>query len=62
MVQALFWRNFMSNQHTQKNLSPEEENDATKFKDIEEAIQKAIKSESSKLNNSDQNRKVSSAK
>ena len=52
----------MSNQHTQKNASPEEENDANKFKDIEEAIQKAIKSESSKLNNSNQKSKVSSAK
>lgn len=52
----------MSNQNTQKKVFTGNENDANKFKDIEEAIQRAIKTETSRTQDHTQNRKISSAK
>ncbi len=52
----------MSNQGDQKKVISQNENDVNKFRDIEEAIQKAIKTETSKTQDHSQNRKISSAK
>ena len=52
----------MSNQNTQKKVHSEDEIDPNKFKDIEEAIQKAIKTESSKQQKHADVTKASTAK
>ena len=52
----------MSNQDTQKKVLSEDETVTNKFKDIEEAIQKAIQTETSKPEDLSINRKISSAK
>ncbi len=57
-----FWRQRMSNQDDQKKDFSQNENDVNKFRDIEEAIQKAIKTESSKSQDIVENRKASGLK
>ena len=52
----------MSSQATQKKVHSENENDANKFKDIEEAIQKAINTENAKTHNQPEKRNIGSAK
>ena len=52
----------MSNQNSPKRVLPEDNNYDNKFKDIEEAIQKAIKSESSKSHHVTEKQKASPAK
>ena len=52
----------MSNQNTQNKISSNEENDTSKYKDIEEAIQKAIKTESLKQRNLSDVKKYNTAK
>ena len=52
----------MSNQDDQKKDFSQHENDVNKFRDIEEAIQKAIKTESSKSQDIVENKKASALK